>query len=106
MTDESKDNCAGCTQKDECKAAWQRLGSSSIPSVWAKVLVAFVLPLAALVVALVLTERLARGRLASEAAVTAVSLAGAVMAALAVMLLGRMILMRFSKTTGSLKGQG
>jgi hypothetical protein len=106
MTDGSQDNCAGCTQKDECRAAWQRLGSAAVPPVWAKVLVAFVLPLTALVAGLVLTERLARDWFASEAAVAAVSLAGAVLAALAVMLAGRMIMKRFSKTTGSLKGQG
>ncbi len=106
MIDESKNNCAGCSQKDECKAAWQRLGSANVPPVWAKVFVAFVLPLIALVAGLVLTERVARGWFASEAAVAAVSLAGAVLAALVVMLIGRMILMRFSKKTGSLKGQG
>ncbi|HSV26621.1 MAG TPA: hypothetical protein VLH60_01905 [Sedimentisphaerales bacterium] len=106
MADKLEDSCVGCLQKNQCKAAWHRVGDTDVPPVWTKVFVAFVLPLAALVVGLVLTERLARGYFASETTVGLISLAGAVVAAAAVMLLGRLIMMHFMKTTGRPKGQG
>ena len=106
MADKVEDSCAGCLQKDQCKAAWHQLGGANVPPVWSKVFVAFVLPLAALVAGLVLTERLARGYFVSEMTVGLISLAGAAVAATVVMLLGRLFMMHFSKTTGCLKGQG
>ena len=97
VTDRPEDDCASCPQKDECKSAWQRAGGSSVEPVWAKVFVAFVLPLAGFMVALVVLEGIVRGRSANENAIWAISLAGALLAAVIVMLIGRMLLRLFSK---------
>lgn len=97
VTDRPEDDCASCPQKDQCKSAWQQAGGSNAEPVWAKVFAAFVLPLSGFIVALVVLEGVVRDRVANENAIWAISLAGALLAAVIVMLIGRMLMRLFSK---------
>jgi len=101
-----KNGCMSCPQKDKCSNAWETAGHAECPPAWGKIFAALVFPPAAIVGALVLTESLARDKFSSESAIATVSLVGAAVAGIIVMLLGRMCIAHLSKISESLKGQG
>ncbi len=50
--------CSNCAQKTDCKTVYQQLGHNKAPSVVAKVVKAFLLPIAVFITGLVLFDKL------------------------------------------------
>ena len=53
-----QDFCQLCNQKDNCRQAYEKLGSSQGPSVVSKVIFAFLLPMLVFIVALAVFEKI------------------------------------------------
>jgi hypothetical protein len=70
--------CRSCDQKENCKQAFEKLGSSKTPPVLLMVIQAFLLPLIFFIAALAAAEKLLSGRLASQLGRNIISLAAAV----------------------------
>ncbi len=56
------DYCSGCSQKDTCRQAYEKLGKAQGPNVALKVIVAFLVPIGVFIGGLAGIQRLLRGR--------------------------------------------
>jgi hypothetical protein len=90
MPDEDK--CEGCQSRDSCKEIYKLIGSGKGPSVTVRVLIAFVMPLAVFIAALIISENILASKLDSEAAITALSLIIAVITSALAVLIVRALL--------------
>ena len=70
--------CKNCGQKESCREAFEKLGSSKSPPVLLKAIQAFLLPLVFFIAALAAAEKLLAERLASQLGRNIISLAAAV----------------------------
>jgi hypothetical protein len=90
MPDEDK--CEGCQSRDSCKEIYKLIGSGKGPSVTVRVLIAFVMPLAVFIAALIISENILASKLDPEAAITALSLIIAVITSALAVLIVRALL--------------
>ena len=70
--------CKNCGQKESCREAFEKLGSSKAPPVLLMVVQAFLLPLVLFIVVLAVAEKLLMERFASQLGRNIISLAAAV----------------------------
>ncbi|MHC5094957.1 MAG: hypothetical protein ACYSOU_02455 [Planctomycetota bacterium] len=59
--------CSGCSQKDTCRSAYEKLGKFQGPNVAWKVIVAFWVPIGVFIGGLAASQRLLRGRIEGRA---------------------------------------
>ena len=84
-----KECCHTCKQKGDCRQVYRQLGDVEGPSVAAKVLLAFLLPLVVFIVALAVFERMLAGVIANSRVLAAVSLLPALWATFACIVITR-----------------
>lgn len=66
--------CHTCQQKKDCRKVYEQLGRGQGPSITAKVILAFLLPLVVFILALAAFERILAGAIGESGLLTGISL--------------------------------
>lgn len=85
-------NCSGCGQKDRCQEIYEKLGHTQGPNVAPKAIFAFVVPVAAFVVAVAITEPWLKAKFAHPNMVIIAQLVLGLAAAAAILCIGKLLI--------------
>jgi len=83
--------CDKCNQKHNCSSIYQKLGNTNGPSVVAKVVIAFLLPLLVFIISLVIFEEIFAKTISSQLVQTALSMVSALIVTFGCILIIRVI---------------
>lgn len=57
-----QDSCSGCSHKDTCRQAYEKIGKAEGPNVTPSVILAFIVPIAVFIASLAISQRLLKER--------------------------------------------
>jgi len=92
---EQQENCQGCYQKDQCREIYRQLGNAEGPSVFCRVVVAFLLPIVVFISVLAVFEETLAGVIDSKVLRTICGFLSALAAVYACILITKVIKRRF-----------